>query len=390
MNLIQKFKNPQFILGTICFIVVVLVSLSSAFHAPKTFEDGGIEYTTYNNYVIFKQSFFHLIENKDLYQLYPNEHWDLYKYSPTFSLSMGVLAYLPDYLGLIIWNGLNAFILFFALWKLPFATDKKRILGFAFLFIELITSLQNAQSNGLMTGLIILAYIYLEKKNIALATLCIVATIFIKLFGIVAFALFLFYPNKLKSALFTLGWIVLLAILPLLVISLDQYVYILKSWGVLLQNDHSDSIGFSVSGWLFSWFGLQLKTVSLIGGVVLFCIPFIHIKNYTNHRFKLLYLASILIWIVIFNHKAESPTFVIAITGVSIWYFTQEFSKVNLALLISALLFTVLAPTDLFPKFIRENYFVPYVVKVVPCILIWGKLTWELITFKQSATIAKC
>ena len=51
MNLIQKFKNPQFILGTICFIVVVLVSLSSAFHAPKTFEDGGIEYTMYNNYV---------------------------------------------------------------------------------------------------------------------------------------------------------------------------------------------------------------------------------------------------------------------------------------------------------------------------------------------------
>ena len=384
MSKLQFFKKPIVILGVICFLAVLIVTLQGALHGTKTYEEGGIEYTKYNNYVIFKQSYFHLIENKDLYQLYPQEHWDLYKYSPTFSLFMGLLAYLPDFLGLLIWNLLNAFVLFFSLWKLPFSSDKKRIWAFLFLVIELVTSLQNAQSNGLMAGLIILAFIYLEKKNIALATLCIVATIFIKLFGIVAFALFLFYPNKLKSALYTLGWILLLAVLPLILISPEQLTFLYKSWGNLLQNDHSISIGFSVSGWLFTWFGLNLKTVSLVVGTFLFCVPFIHYKYFNEVRFKLLYLASILLWIVIFNHKAESPTFVIAVTGVAIWFFTQEFNKLNFSFLILALLFTVLAATDLFPKFIRDDYFIPYVVKAVPCIFIWGKITWELIFYSKN------
>ena len=384
MSKLQFFKKPIVILGVICFLAVLIVTLQGALHGTKTYEEGGIEYTKYNNYVIFKQSYFHLIENKDLYQLYPQEHWDLYKYSPTFSLFMGLLAYLPDFLGLLIWNLLNAFVLFFSLWKLPFSSDKKRIWAFLFLVIELVTSLQNAQSNGLMAGLIILAFIYLEKKNIAIATLCIVATIFIKLFGIVAFALFLFYPNKLKSALYSLGWILLLGVLPLILISPEQLTFLYKSWGNLLQNDHSISIGFSVSGWLFTWFGLNLKTVSLVVGTFLFCVPFIHYKYFNEVRFKLLYLASILLWIVIFNHKAESPTFVIAVTGVAIWFFTQEFNKLNFSFLILALLFTVLAATDLFPKFIRDDYFIPYVVKAIPCIFIWGKITWELIFYSKN------
>jgi hypothetical protein len=384
MSKLQFFKKPIVILGVICFLAVLIVTLQGALHGTKTYEEGGIEYTKYNNYVIFKQSYFHLIENKDLYQLYPKEHWDLYKYSPTFSLFMGLLAYLPDFLGLLIWNLLNAFVLFFALWKLPFSSDKKRIWAFLFLVIELVTSLQNAQSNGLMAGLIILAFVYLEKKNIAIATLCIVATIFIKIFGIVAFALFLFYPNKLKSALYTLGWILLLGVLPLILISPEQLTFLYKSWGNLLQNDHSISIGFSVSGWLFTWFGLNLKTFSLVVGTLLFCVPFIHYKYFNKVRFKLLYLASILLWIVIFNHKAESPTFVIAVTGVAIWFFTQEFNKLNFSFLMLALLFTVLAATDLFPKFIRDDYFVPYVVKAVPCIFIWGKITWELMFYPKS------
>ena len=69
-------------------MVVLAITSQSILRSPKTFEPNGITYTHYNNYIIFKQSYFHLIENKDLYTLYPNEHWDYYKYSPTFSLLM--------------------------------------------------------------------------------------------------------------------------------------------------------------------------------------------------------------------------------------------------------------------------------------------------------------
>src|SRR4051812_12311034 len=105
--------NPLFIAG-ILTIVAVLVSVQSLLLQPYTFGPDGIGYTRYNNYLIFKQSFFHLIENHDLYKLYLREHHDYYKYSPAFSLLMFPFAYLPDPLGLFAWNLLNTLILFFA------------------------------------------------------------------------------------------------------------------------------------------------------------------------------------------------------------------------------------------------------------------------------------
>jgi hypothetical protein len=381
MKIHPLFYKPLFSIGILILIVLAITS-QSILRSPKTFEPNGITYTHYNNYIIFKQSYFHLIENKDLYTLYPNEHWDYYKYSPTFSLLMAPLAYLPDGLGLFVWNALNVFVLFFALWKLPMQTDKKRLFTFGFILIELITSLQNSQSNGLMAGLLIFAFILLEKKQLHWASLLIVLSIFIKIFGLVAFALFLFYPNKLKSFLYTVGWVILIAILPLFVVSITQLTFLYQSWLALLQNDHSISLGFSVVGWLYSWFGVDAKNLVLVIGAVLCCLPLLNYKCFNSLPFKLYFLASLLIWVVIFNHKAESPTFIIAISGVAIWFFSQRLKTENLILILFAFVFTILSPTDLFPKNIRVHYIVPYVWKVVPCIFIWLKIIIDLLLFK--------
>jgi hypothetical protein len=77
---------------------------------------------------------------------------------------------------------------------------------------------------------------------------------------------------------------------------------------------------------------------------------------------------------VIFNHKAESPTFIIATAGIFLWFFISRKSVTNLVLLMVAVVFTSLAATDLFPAFVRDRIFEPYVVKVVPCILVWVKI----------------
>jgi hypothetical protein len=93
-------------------LLVLVVSLQSWLLEPKIIN--GLLYYHYNNYVIFKQSFFHLINNQDLYSLYVNEQRDLFKYSPTFSLLFAPLAILPDIIGLILWNALNAFLLVYS------------------------------------------------------------------------------------------------------------------------------------------------------------------------------------------------------------------------------------------------------------------------------------
>ena len=392
------FAHPRFTF--VLFILLALgATLQSYFGNPTTFNN--LTYTPFNNYVIFKQSFFHLIEGKDLFILYPDEHWDLYKYSPTFALFMGTLAMLPDVIGLLGWNLLNALVLFFGIKKLgalPFLfslhnlsegdREKKRkyFLSHAvtkgillFVALEMMTALQNEQSNALLAGLIIFAFVLLEKEKIWLATLCIALTFYIKIFGIVAFALFLVYPNKGKFILASAFWMLLLGVLPAVVVGWEQLQFLYASWGKMLGADEAVSNGYSVMGWLQSWFNLDIsKNVIVLLGIILFCLPLAKIKSYVNFNFRWRLLASILIWVVIFNHKAESPTFVIAMSGVGIWYFFSEKTKLNLALVILAFVFTSLSPTDLFPRYLREQFVNPYALKAVPCILIWVKIIWEM------------
>lgn len=365
-------------------LLALSATLQSYYGSPTIFND--LEYTAYNNYLIFKQSFFHLIEGKDLFILYPKEHWDLYKYSPTFSLMMAPLAILPDVVGLFIWNLLNALVLFFGIKKLQLPARFKgiefsKISMFIILFVglELMTSLQNEQSNGLLAGLIILAFVFLEKEKIWLGTLCITLTFYIKIFGIVAFALFLVYPQKGKFILSSAVWMIVLGLLPAVFVGFDQLIFLYGSWGRMLGEDHAASYGYSVMGWLQIWFGLEVsKNVIVLLGVALFCLPLVKFKRNLNYEFRWRLLVSILIWVVIFNHKAESPTFVIAMSGVGIWYFFSKKTKVNLALVILAFVFTSLSPTDLFPRFLRESFVIPYVMKAMFCILIWGKVIWEM------------
>ena len=207
-------------------------------------------YTHYNNYIIFKQSFLHLIANQNLYTWHLEEHWDLFKYSPTFALFFGLFAYWPDAIGLSLWNLLNALCLFFAIKQLPRIGTKEKVFVLLFLVVELVISLQNSQSNALIAGLIILAFVLLENHRYFLATLCIAATVYIKIFGLLAIVLFLFYPRKQKLFFYTFFWFVLLTLLPLILISLPQLKLLYSSWFDLLVNDHSVEYGISVLGWL--------------------------------------------------------------------------------------------------------------------------------------------
>jgi hypothetical protein len=381
MNSINRFLINRTAILILFLVAAIFASLQSYFSGLKTFEDDGDLYTAYNNYIIFKQSFYHLLEGKDLYILHPAEHWDLYKYSPTFALLFGSLALLPDLMGLSLWNTLNAIVLLYSVYYLPNLTKRTKGLILVFVVIELLTSLQNEQSNGLIAGLLIFTFGFLERRNYWMASLCVVSSVFIKLFGVVALALYLLYPNKLKLTYTTACWVILLALLPLLVVSSDQLYFLYSSWAELLANDHSLSEGLSVVGWLNTWSGREFNKmhVSLVG-VLVFCLPLLRIKAYGYFSFRILLLASVLVWVVIFNHKAESPTFILAVCGVAIWYFSQLPTTENLILLLMTFVFTVLATTDVFPRSVRNEWLQPYVVKAVPCILVWGKIIFDSLT----------
>ena len=365
------------------FLISLLATAQGILHGPKIYVPGGKPYTDYNNFVIFKYSFFHLIHNQDIYQYFPGDHWDLYKYSPGFSVFFGLLSWLPDPIGLFIWNFLNCVCLFAGVSMLRGLDNKAKSWILLLSLPELLLSIQNTQSNGLMAGLIILAFALAERSKYFLSAFCIVFSVYIKLFGILAFVFYLFYPGKPRLIAWSLFWMLFMAALPLAVVSAHQLSFLYASWFHLLVNDHDASMGYSVMGLMQTWFHLNVsKNFVALAGMLLFLLPLIHIRRYKDYYFRLLYLASVLIWIVIFNHKAESPTFIIAISGIGIWYFSQARSTVNTILVILSFCLITLSVSDLVPSHIRHEFVAAYGIKAVMPIVIWCKILYEQLTLR--------
>lgn len=363
-------------------LAIILVTLQSYLLPLQSYGTEGFLYTHYNNYIIFKQSFFHLIQHKNLYHWYEPEQWDLFKYSPSFALLFGVFAYLPDPVGLLIWNILNVGCLIVALVQVPRLPDRARVIMLFFILVEVVISIQSTQSNALIAGLLVLAFIAMERNRPMLAAVLITSTVFIKLFGLFGFGLFLFYPCRWKGAIAAAMSMILFAFLPLIVLPWSELMMQYQGWYDTLAEDRVET-GLSVLGWFQSWFGLNANpnTVVLIGFLMLL-VPLLRWRCWIYYPFRLMALASVLIWVVIFNHMAESPTFVIAVTGAGIWFFARSRPGYQQFWLWFILLFTSLSTTDLFPKDFQLSVVEPFVLKAVPCIALWVWITIEMLIYR--------
>ncbi|HEX3767006.1 MAG TPA: glycosyltransferase family 87 protein, partial [Puia sp.] len=377
------FKKPTESWFRYIFILYIVIAITATIQCyygfMKPYGEGGRVYPNYNNFLIFRNSFFHLIQGKDLYGYYPNEQWDLYKYSPTFSVFFGLLAWLPDFAGLLLWNLLNTIPLFIGIKLLKAISDRGKIFAMLFCLVELTDSLQTAQSNGLTAALLILTFTSLESKRYFHAAFLVVFSIYLKIYGGIGLLLFIFYPAKAESFSYTLFWILILGLLPLVFIDLNQLFHLYKDWNLLLKTDQENSIGISVMSILYSGLKLNIsKKVIMLAGILLLLVPLFQVSKYKMYGFRLLVLSSILVSMVIFNYKAESSTYIIAICGIAIWYFSQPATRFNLIILILSFIFTTLATGDLFPHFLKDFFDkIPYLKAIFPT-LIYGIILFDL------------
>lgn len=390
-NIFLKLQSHK-ILFLVFFCVTLVGTVKLLLLENKIIE--GREYTHYNNYILYKQSFIHLTTNINLYELITNryshvdyQYWD-FRYSPTFAVYMLPFAYLPTWLGVILWNLLNTFVLFFAIKMLPSISNKIKAFILWFILIENTTAILNTQTNSLIAGLLLFAFVFMEQRKTILATLFIAISIYIKPFGILGFLLFFLYPNKVKFILYSALWSIVLLLLPLLFVSVEQLQTLYLSWGEILTYDFETVYGLSVMGWLSTWFNVNIeKNIIIAIGALILLLPFIKYKMYELFNFRMLIMCSILLWVIIFNYKSESNTFIIADCGVAIWYFLKPRKIGDAILVISVFVFTILSPTDIFPSYLRHNYVEPYVLKVVPCIFVWFKIIYELVTLNPQNSV---
>ncbi len=388
--MLEKIKNQLQKPSTI-FILLLLLSLVASIHkvALGTKEIGGQLYTHYNNFIIFKNAHYHLVNHQNLYAWYPLEQWDLYKYTPTFATFFGAFTHFNNYAGVSLWNGLNTLVLLLGIYAIPQLKDNAKAKISLFIIVELMTSLQGQQTNALNAGLILLFFANMEKKNYFWAMFFIVYAFYSKMYPIAAGAIWFFYDNKMKNLFYGVFWLIVLGAVPLLFVDFSQLIWQYQNYLEMIKTDNAISYGLSVLNFILKTTGYECDRIGLAAfGFLLTISPLIWLKNYDNPRFRTIFLGNYLIFMIIFNHKAESPTFILAALGVALWYFSQEQNKLNLALLIFVFVFSWLAPTDLFPRFIRQNFFEAYSFKVFPCLLIWVKALYDLHFFSEKIKVS--
>ena len=336
---------------------------------------------SFNNFIIFKQSFFHLQQQLNLYSIYPNEYWDHYYYSPTFAILVTPFAFIPSLVAPFAWGLFDAGVLYFAIRKLPIRSFYQN--GVLLLSVnEMMNASGNLQSNGLIAGLIILSFVFLLKQKEHSATLSLLVGFFIKLYGIVGLAFFFFSKQKSKYILYLLLWTIILVLLPLSITSPEFLLQSYKDWFAslsvksnfdLTRDMYTNMVDVSIQGMIKRVFHLPTlnKFYFIIPGLILFASQYTKIKYFNHLVYQLYILCSVMLFLIIFNTGSESPTYIIGVVPICLWYVLQRKTTLVNTVFIIAIFFSSFSYSDLFTPWLRTNIMIPYALKVVGCFLIW-------------------
>jgi hypothetical protein len=340
----------------------------------------------HNNYKIFKHVFGHVLARQDLYAAYPAQYGDVNHYGPLFSLVIAPFALLPDLLGGALWNVSMAAVLFLGIGRLGLALER-RVLLLLVCTLELLNANWSNQFNPAVAAVLLLTFADVEEGHDFRAPLWILIGAFVKIYSLGGLVFLLFARNRRAFLAGCLTWSVLLLVAPMAISSPEFILQSYRDWFAVLVAKNSANVvlytsqDISIPGLLRRLTGQLLPGPWLmLAGLGLVLAPLLRLGQYRHRSFRLLVLASISMFIVLFSSGSESATYVICATGAGLWLAQQEepFRRRN-ALLLALIVLAALAPTDLLSAPVRRltNSFA---LKVIPYAATWFLLSWELLT----------
>ncbi len=349
---------------------------------------------TDNNYRIFRGVFWHTLQCTSLYAEYPLEYYDVNHYGPFFSLVIAPFALIPIPLGLVFWCIALSLTLYFAITRSTFSSWQQMFVLW-FCSETLLTSLFMQQFNIAIAAIIIASYALIEKERDFWAACLIVLGTFVKLYGIVGLAFFFFSRHKGKFVLSLLFWGVVLFVAPMIISSPGYVVSQYHEWFVCLVEKNGENLASQAQN--ISALGMVRRVLGnpqysdlliLAPALVLFALPYLRFKQWRNEGFRMTLLASVLLFTVLFSTGSESSSYIIALSGVCVWYFAAPWQrgKADIWLLVFVFLLSSMGSSDLYPRAIKREYIQAYSLKALPCLIVWLKLCWEMMVKNYQAT----
>ncbi len=338
-----------------------------------------------NNFRVFRAATRNLLAHRDLYAAHPEQHFDFYKYSPTFAVLFAPFAALPFALALLIWSLLNSVLLVYVLRRL--VPDRQATLAAALVYLEVLFAMQYTQSNGLVTALVLLTFLALEQGRAADAAGLIGVGGFIKIFPFGAAVLAVFHPRRRRFLALAATAAIVLVALPLVLIPPHELATQYHSWWTIEQSDAARvNRGDSVMQYVYLWFGADWPNwpVQLAGTVLLLLPVALSRTQWEDPTWRLRFLCSLLVYFVIFNHQSERPSFVIAYTGLFLWYVMSAPDRLRTAIAVAGVAALVLLDVQILPWEWRQ-VLIHYRVKGLPCLVGWLVMQAELLGWRRWA-----
>lgn len=342
-----------------------------------------------NNFRVFRAATGNLLAHRDLYAPHPEQHFDFYKYSPTFAVLFAPFAALPFALALLIWSLLNSVLLLYALRRL--LPDRQATLAAALVYLEVLFAMQYTQSNGLVTALLLLAFLAFERDRAADASGLIGVGGFIKIFPFGAAVLAVFHPRRRRFLALAAVAVIVLAALPLVLIPPHELAAQYRSWWTIEQSDAARvNRGDSVMQYLYLWFGADWPNWPVqVAGTALLLLPVALLRaRWGDPAWRLRFLCSLLVYFVLFNHQSERPSFVIAYTGLFLWYVMSAPDPLRTAIAVAGVTVLVLHDVQILPWEWRR-VLIHYRVKGLPCLVGWLVMQAELWGWRRWAARAE-
>ena len=354
-----------------------------------------IKHQVDNNFLIFAGVFHHTVAELPLYVYYPEEYIDVNLYGPVFSLIVAPFAVMPRPVDLFCWLVFLCACLYVSVRKSNF-TRYQQLFILWFCSHELLNALFMAQFNIVVAATVVLAFTLIERERDFWAAFVIMLGTMVKLYSIVGLAFFLFSKHKGRLVLSLLFWGVVLFAAPMVLSSPEYIVQQYADWfdAILTKNDHNMK---GIAG----DFGEPTTNISLVGmvrkisgcttysdlwlilpGMLVFALPYLRFSQYKHVAFREMFLASVLMFCVLFSNSSENSTYIIAFVGVSVWYCCVPWKRTrwDIALMVFVFVLSSLSPGDLFPAYLRTEYVRPYALKALPVTIVWFKLCWEMLT----------
>ena len=303
------------------FVIAVAASLIELLR-------GGAE-----NYCVFRDATLQFWQGINPYtQEFVDVHHRYFIYSPIFCVLFAPFAFMPFYLGGLVWNLFGYTVFYFGIKNLPGVLSAKAPLIMLYLLLTVAQSLFCFQFNLLVAAIFVWALVLLERDQAFWAILLIMISATTKIYGAVELALLLFYPRFWRNVGYVLLTGIGLILLPALQGGVEGLLSGYQNWLAQLVSHQSTGIYYS---FLFlpgiRSFALPYMRLFQVSVLLLMAIPFLlpilppfKGKVEVGLPFRVGLLAALMGYILLFSEAAEYTTYTITMTGYALWYFLED------------------------------------------------------------------